>query len=67
MISGGEKMYPVQAEMVRNWRDAGFEIGIGSYRHIWFYDTPFDEYVANAEKNEAITKKLLAEKNLPLR
>ncbi len=67
MISDGEKMYPVRTEIVRTWRDAGFEIGIGGYKHIWFHDTPFDEYVANAEKNEFITKKILAEKNLPLR
>lgn len=67
MISDGEKMYPVRAEMVRTWRDAGLEIGIGGYKHIWFHNTPFDEYVANAEKNETITKKILAEKNIPLR
>ncbi len=67
MISDGEKLYPVRANIVRLWRDAGFDIGIGGYKHIWFYDTPFEEYVANTEKNEAITKKILAEKNLPLR
>lgn len=67
MISDGEKMYPVRANIVRLWRDAGLKVGIGGYRHVWFYDTPFDEYVANAEKNERITKKILAEKNLPLR
>lgn len=62
MISDGEKLYPVRANIVRLWRDAGFEIGIGGYKHIWFYDTPFDEYVANTEKNERITKQILAEK-----
>ncbi len=67
IISDGEKMYPVRAEIVRTWRDAGFEIGIGGYKHIWFHDTPFDEYIANTEKNEIITKKILAEKNIPLR
>ena len=67
MISDGEKMYPVRTEIVRTWRDAGFEIGIGGYKHIWFYDTPFDEYIANVEKNERITKQILAEKNLSLR
>jgi hypothetical protein len=66
-IYDGEKMYPVRTEIVRTWRDAGFEIGIGGYRHIWFHNTPFDEYAANAEKNETITKKILAEKSLPLR
>jgi beta-lactamase regulating signal transducer with metallopeptidase domain/peptidoglycan/xylan/chitin deacetylase (PgdA/CDA1 family) len=67
MISDGEKMFPARAEIVKMWRDEGFEIGIGNYKHVWFYDTPYDEYVAGVEKNEAIVKKLLAEKNLPLR
>jgi hypothetical protein len=67
MISDGEKFYPVRANIVRLWRDAGLEIGIGGYKHIWFYDTPFDEYVANTEKNEQVTKKILAEKDLQLR
>jgi hypothetical protein len=66
-ISDGEKLYPVRANIVRLWRDAGFEIGIGSFTHVWFYETPYDEYVARVEKNEAVTKKILAEKNLPLR
>ena len=66
-ISDGEKLYPVRAEIVRTWRDAGFEIGIGGYKHIWFYDTSYEDYVANVEKNERITKQILAEKNLPLR
>jgi hypothetical protein len=67
VISDGEKLYPVRANIVRLWRDAGFEIGIGNYNHVWFYNTPYEEYVAGVEKNERITRKLLAEKNLPLR
>jgi beta-lactamase regulating signal transducer with metallopeptidase domain len=67
MISDGDKPYPVRANIVRLWRDAGFEIGIGGYKHIWFYKTPYDDYVANAEKNETVVKKILGEKNLPLR
>lgn len=67
MISDGEKLYPIRAEIVRLWRDAGMEIGVGGYKHIWFYDTPYDEYVANVEKNERVVKQILAEKNLPLR
>jgi peptidoglycan/xylan/chitin deacetylase (PgdA/CDA1 family) len=66
-ISDGDKFYPVRANIVRLWRDAGLEVGIGNYKHVWFYDTPYDEYVAGVEKNEAITKKLLAEKNLSLK
>ncbi|HXG82705.1 MAG TPA: M56 family metallopeptidase [Pyrinomonadaceae bacterium] len=66
LISDGEKLYPVRANIVRLWRDAGLEIGIGGYKHIWFYDTPLADYIANAEKNERVVKQILAEKNLPL-
>jgi peptidoglycan/xylan/chitin deacetylase (PgdA/CDA1 family) len=66
-VSDGSKLYPVRAEIVRNWRDAGFEVGIGGYKHIWFKNTPFDDYAANVEKNEAIAKKILGEKNQQLR
>jgi beta-lactamase regulating signal transducer with metallopeptidase domain/peptidoglycan/xylan/chitin deacetylase (PgdA/CDA1 family) len=67
MISDGDKFYPVRANMVRMWRDAGLEVGIGNFKHIWFYNTPYDDYVAGVEKNEAVVKKMLAEKNLPLK
>ena len=66
-ISDGEKLSPEQADTVRLWRDVGFEVGIGGYKHIWFYDTPVEDYIANTEKNERITREILAEKNLPLR
>jgi beta-lactamase regulating signal transducer with metallopeptidase domain len=67
MVSDGEKLFPVRANIVRLWRDAGFEIGIGGFRHIGFYDTPYDDYVANVEKNEQIARKILGEKNLSLK
>lgn len=66
-ISDGRKLYPVRANIVRMWRDAGLEVGIGSFKHVWFYETPYDDYVAGVEKNEAVVKKILAEKNLNLR
>jgi beta-lactamase regulating signal transducer with metallopeptidase domain len=67
MVSDGDKLYPVRANIVRLWRDAGLEVGIGGYKHIWFYDTPYEDYVANAEKNEKIVRQILAEKNLSLK
>lgn len=66
-ISDGEKLYPIRANIVRLWRDAGLEVGIGNFKHVWFYHTPYDEYVAGVEKNEDAVRKLLAEKNAPLR
>lgn len=66
-ISDGQKLYPVRANIIRLWRDAGLEVGIGSFKHVWFYNTPYDDYVAAVEKNENVTKKLLDEKNIPIR
>ncbi|MDQ4123286.1 MAG: polysaccharide deacetylase family protein [Acidobacteriota bacterium] len=62
-VSDGEKLYPVRAEIVRQWRDAGLEVGIGGYKHIWFYNTSYDDYVANVEKNERIAKQILGKKS----
>jgi peptidoglycan/xylan/chitin deacetylase (PgdA/CDA1 family) len=66
-IWDGEKFYPVRANMVRMWSEAGLEVGIGNFRHIWFYQTPYDDYVSGVEKNEAVVRKLLGEKSGQLR
>lgn len=66
-ISDGDKLFPVRANIVRLWRDAGLEVGIGSFKHVWFYNTPYDDYLAGVEKNEAVVRKILSEKNLTLR
>lgn len=65
-VSDGEKLYPVRAEIVKMWQAEGFEVGIGNFKHVWFYDTPYDEYVAGVEKNEQVAKKVMDEKT-PLR
>ncbi len=67
LISDGEKIYKERADVIRQWRDAGLEVGIGNYKHIWFYDTPFDEYAAGVEKNAEITNKILREKDQQVR
>jgi len=66
-ISDGEKFYPVRANIARLWRDAGFEIGIGGFKHLPFSEQPLAAYIDNVEKNERVAKQLLGEKNLPLR
>jgi len=65
MVSDGDKIYPVRSEIVKMWRDAGFEIGIGGFKHIWFYETPYDDFVANVEKNENVTRKLFSDNTQP--
>jgi beta-lactamase regulating signal transducer with metallopeptidase domain len=61
------KLAPIRANIVRMWRDAGFEVGIGGYKHIWFAETPINDYIANVEKNERLVAPLLAEKGQSLR
>jgi beta-lactamase regulating signal transducer with metallopeptidase domain/peptidoglycan/xylan/chitin deacetylase (PgdA/CDA1 family) len=61
MISDGEKMYPVRAGVAKMWKDAGFDVGIGGYKHIWLYHTPADDYIANIEKNERAAKQLFGD------
>lgn len=66
-VSDGSKLYPVRANIVRLWRDAGFEVGVGGYNHIWFSKTDYTEYVANVAKNVTVVSPILAEKRLPVR
>jgi hypothetical protein len=65
MVSDGEKLFPVRADIARMWRDAGFEVGIGGFKHIWFYETPYDDFVANVEKNQAVARMLFSDKEQP--
>ena len=58
MISDGDKLFPVRANIARLWTDSGFEIGLGGFKHIWLHNTPVDEYISNIEKNELVAKKI---------
>ena len=61
-VSDGEKIFPVRAEIVKMWRAEGFEVGLGNFKHVWFHNTPFDEYISGVEKNELAVQKILGEK-----
>ena len=65
-VSDGDKIFPVRAEIVKMWHDEGLEIGVGGFNHLWFYDTSYDDYVANTEKNEVVARKILEGKT-PIR
>jgi peptidoglycan/xylan/chitin deacetylase (PgdA/CDA1 family) len=65
MVSDGDKLFPVRANIARLWRDAGLEVGLGGFKHIWLQNTPVDEYIANIEKNERVAKQLLGETTTP--
>jgi len=67
MISDGEKFLPVRKEIARMWIDAGFEVGLGGFKHMSLYDVSVEEYIANLEKNEGVAKKLLGDMANPPR
>jgi peptidoglycan/xylan/chitin deacetylase (PgdA/CDA1 family) len=67
MISDGEKFFPVRRAIARMWIDAGFELGLGGFKHLQLYNTPVDDYIANLEKNERVAKQLLGEMGFPPR
>ncbi|HEX6126368.1 MAG TPA: M56 family metallopeptidase [Pyrinomonadaceae bacterium] len=67
MVSDGEKLYPVRANIARMWIDAGFEVGLGGFKHIGLYHTPVDDYITNIEKNEKVAKRLIGDMGLPPR
>jgi uncharacterized protein YlaI len=64
MISDGEKLFPVRANITRMWADAGLDVGLGGFKHIWLNNTPVDEYISNIEKNELVAKQIT---NRPIR
>lgn len=61
MISDGEKLFPVRADIARMWIDAGLEVGLGGFKHLKLYDTNAEEYIENIEKNERVAKQLTGE------
>jgi beta-lactamase regulating signal transducer with metallopeptidase domain/peptidoglycan/xylan/chitin deacetylase (PgdA/CDA1 family) len=61
MISDGEKLFPVRANIARMWTDAGLEVGLGGFKHLKLYDTTPEEYLENIEKNERVAKQLTGE------
>ncbi|HUR99378.1 MAG TPA: M56 family metallopeptidase [Pyrinomonadaceae bacterium] len=67
MVSDGEKLFPVRANIARMWIDAGFQVGLGGFKHVSLYHTPADEYIANIEKNERVAKQIIGDAKLPIR
>jgi peptidoglycan/xylan/chitin deacetylase (PgdA/CDA1 family) len=47
--------------MLRQWLDAGLDLGNHSYSHMSLTHTPVEAYIADVAKGETVTKQLLAE------
>src|SRR5688572_25989578 len=48
--------------LLRQWLEAGMELGNHTYSHVKFWDTPLARYEQNVLNGERVTRALLAEK-----
>lgn len=64
---GSGDMLTRRLDLLRAWRDAGLDLGVGTHEHLWLYDTPFEKYEANMTQTEDVVRPLLAERGKELR
>lgn len=53
--------------LLRQWLDAGFELGNHTFSHIDLHTTPLSAFEEDVVRGEMVTKALLSEKNMQLR
>ncbi|SDC28309.1 Polysaccharide deacetylase [Sphingomonas sp. YR710] len=49
-----------RTDMLKQWLDAGMELGNHSYSHVSLNDTPLADYIADVARGDDVTGKLLA-------
>jgi peptidoglycan/xylan/chitin deacetylase (PgdA/CDA1 family) len=59
----GEILDQGRVEILRNWLDAGLDLGNHTYSHLNLHKTPLEDFKKDVIKGEKITKKLLIERN----
>ena len=59
-LEGSDK--PQRIELLSRWLKAGMDLGNHSYSHNSLSRTPVDAYIADVEKGDAVTRRLLAER-----
>jgi peptidoglycan/xylan/chitin deacetylase (PgdA/CDA1 family) len=64
---GVEGQRGARTQALREWLDAGLELGNHTYSHRSFYNTPTPAFEQEVIRGEAVTKKLLAERGKGLR
>ena len=62
-----EKISQAEVDLLRQWLDAGLELGNHTYSHMSLHDNPLEKYKADILKGEIITKELLESKNQTMR
>ena len=58
---------PRRVALLREWLDAGFELGNHTFSHVDFHSTPLDVYERQVLDGEEITKPLLRERGKSIR
>lgn len=66
-VMEGGRLSKNRVDAARMWSDAGLEVGIGTFKHVSFYNTPYDEYVNRVSMNESIAKQILMDKSSSLK
>ncbi|MEZ5425826.1 MAG: polysaccharide deacetylase family protein [Pyrinomonadaceae bacterium] len=62
----GKRSKP-EVDLLRQWLDAGFELGNHTYSHLSLNRNPLEKYEEEILRGETITKELLGAKNKPIR
>ena len=65
VVDGGAR--PDRVAALEVWLDAGLELGNHSYSHPSLHDTPLQDWLADVERGEKITRGLLSERDRELR
>lgn len=58
---------PRRVALLRQWLDAGFELGNHTFSHVDFHSTPVDVYERQVLDGEKVTKQLLKERGKEIR
>lgn len=62
-----EKRIEAEVDLLRQWLDAGLELGNHTFSHLSLHDNPLEKYKAEILKGETVTKELLKAKSLEMR
>ncbi len=61
------QVQPARLQMLRDWRDAGFELGNHTFNHVSMHAVPLEDYEKEILRGETILRPLLAETGQTLR
>jgi len=66
-LEAGGAVVPARVALLKQWIDAGLELGNHSYSHHDLHTTPLDDFKQDVIRGEPITKKLMADAGKRLR